>query len=187
MSKKILIIVANPKKSSLSFAIAERYKELSQKNGDSVELLDLYRDENQQPFFNYEDDPYNREPTKEMLYYQNKISNANEIVFVFPYWWGSMPAILKNFFDWNFSMGFAAIYVNGRPKGLLSDKSVKVFTTTGAPYFYYMLTGAHRRVRNMFKEQIFNFCGMQLEEFNIFGGVDTNSKNIGTILNKISK
>ena len=150
----ILIIVANPKKESLSFAIANRYKELSSQNDKNVEILDLYKDKYQQPFFTYDDDPYKIEVTKEMKYYQDKISKADEIVIVFHYWWGSMPAILKNFFDWNLSMGFAAKFVNGRPKGLLTNKSVKIFTTTGTPYFLYMLTGANRRLKNMFKMHI---------------------------------
>ena len=68
---------------------------LKQKNG--VEIIDLHRDENQQPFFTYQN--VNKlEVTKEMKYYQDKISKADELVFVFPYWWESMPAILKNFF-----------------------------------------------------------------------------------------
>ena len=64
--KNILIIVANPKKESLSFAIANRYKELSLKNSASVEIIDLYKDEYQQAFFTYADDPYKIEVTKEM-------------------------------------------------------------------------------------------------------------------------
>jgi NAD(P)H dehydrogenase (quinone) len=180
-----LIIVAHPKKSSLSFAIAEKYKKIVEQKGYKAQILDLYTDENQQPFFTYENDPYDQKRTKEMLYYQNMISNADELVFIFPYWWGTFPAILKNFFDWNFSMGFAAKFENGRPKGLLTNKIVKVFTTTGTPKWLYCLTGANRRLKNMFKEQIISFCGMKLEEFNIFGGIDTNSKNTKKILEKI--
>jgi NAD(P)H dehydrogenase (quinone) len=185
MSKNILIIVAHPKKKSLSFAIANHYAKQQESMGHTIEMIDLYADENQQGFFTYEDDPYMIEVTKEMKYYQNKISWANELVFVFPYWWGSMPAILKNFFDWNFSMDFVATFENGRPKGLLTDKSVKVFTTTGSPYFWYCITGANRRLKNMFKEQIIEFCGMKLETFKIFGGIDTKNKNIGKIFKSV--
>ena len=182
--KNILIIVANPKTDSFSFAMANQYKKISEEKNNVVEIIDLYKDENQQPFFTYEN-ANELVITQEMKYYQEKISNANEIVFVFPYWWGSTPAILKNFFDWNLSKGFAFKYVNSRPKGLLQNKTVKVFTTTGAPYFIYMLTGANRRLKNMFKEQIIEFCGMKLDEFNIFGGVDTSSKKAIKILKKI--
>ncbi len=164
--------------------MANKYKEISEEKNFKVEMLDLYRDENQQPFFTYEN-ANELVVTKEMKYYQNSISNADEIVFVFPYWWGSMPAILKNFFDWNLSKGFAFKYVNSRPKGLLQGKTVKIFTTTGAPHFIYMLTGANRRLKNMFKEQIIEFCGMKLTECNIFGGVDTSAKNTAKILSKI--
>ena len=182
--KNILIIVANPKTDSFSFAMANQYKKISEEKNDVVEIIDLYKDENQQPFFTYEN-ANELVITQEMKYYQEKISNANEIVFVFPYWWGSTPAILKNFFDWNLSKGFAFEYINSRPKGLLQNKTVKVFTTTGAPYFIYMLTGANRRLKNMFKEQIIEFCGMKLDEFNIFGGVDMSSKKSIEILKKI--
>ena len=182
--KNILIIVAHPRKDSFSFAMAEKYKEISLKQNHQVEIIDLYRDENQQAFFTY-NNANNITQTKEMKYYQDKISKSQEIVFIFPYWWGSMPAILKNFLDWNLSKGFAFEYKNSRPVGLLKEKNIKVFTTTGAPYFTYMISGANRRLKNMFKEQIINFCGMKLESFNIFGGVDTNSKNTDKILDRI--
>lgn len=185
LMKNILIIVAHPKKESFSFAMADKYKEVSEKKGDNVEILDLYRSEYQQPFFTYED-ANTLCNTDAMNYFQDKISKANEIVFVFPYWWGSFPAILKNFIDWNLSRGFAFEYVNSRPKGLLTDKTVKIFTTTGAPKFIYTLTGANRRLKNMFKEQIIEFCGMKLESCNIFGSVDTSTTNTDKILETIA-
>ena len=182
--KHILIIAAHPKKESFSFAMANAYKENVQGKGYSVEILDLYRDEHQQPFFTY-DDANSLSTDTAMKYYQEHIAKADEIVFVFPYWWGSFPAILKNFFDWNLSRGFAFEYVNSRPKGLLTGKTVKVFTTTGAPKFIYTLTGANRRLKNMMKEQIVEFCGMKLEGFHIYGGVDTSAKNTDKILAEI--
>ena len=180
----ILIIVAHPKEDSFSFAMANTYKKNRESKGDSVEMLDLYRDSHQQAFFTYED-ANGLTTTESMKYYQDKIAKADEIVFVFPYWWGSFPAILKNFFDWNLSKDFAFKYVDSRPKGLLTDKTVKVFTTTGAPKFIYTITGANRRLKNMMKEQIVQFCGMKMDGFHIYGGVDTSGKNIEKILEEI--
>jgi len=136
MPKNILIIVAHPREDSFSFAMANTYKSAQEAKKNKVELLDLYRDPHQQAFFNYEN--ANELKTDDaMKYYQNKIIQADEIVFVFPYWWGGFPAILKNFFDWNLSKGFAFEYVNSRPKGLLQGKTIKIFTTTGTPKFIY--------------------------------------------------
>ncbi len=182
--KNVLLIIAHPRKESLTAAIASKYEELSQAEGNKTETLDLYRCEHQQAFFTYEDANGLKE-TKEMKYFQDKISKADEIVLFFPYWWGGMPAILKNFIDWNLSKGFAFTYVNSRPKGLLQGKTVSIFTTTGAPKFIYTLTGANRRLKNMFKEQIINFCGMKLGSCNIYGGVDTSGKNVDKIFDDL--
>jgi len=184
--KNILIIVAHPKIDSFSFAMAHTYKKCAEDRGDKVELIDLYRSEYQQGFFTYED-PNTLPENDAVKYYQTKIRAADEIVFVFPYWWGSFPAILKNFLDWNLSRGFAFKYVNARPVGLLQGKSVKVFTTTGAPKFIYTITGANRRLKNMIKEQIVTFCGMKLASCHIFGGVDTHSKKTEKILESIKE
>ena len=180
----ILIVVANPRKESFSFAIANKYKDLALAENASVELLDLYRDKNQQPFYTYE--AYNKPIiTPEIRYHQEKIKWADEIVFVFPYWWGSMPAILKNYIDSNFTRGFAFEYKNSRPIGLLTKKNVKIFTTTGAPSLFYKLMGVHRRLTQMFKKQIIEFCGMKLTSCNIYGGVDTSGKKTKQILKSI--
>ncbi len=184
--KHSLIIVAHPKKESFSFAMAETYKITSEEKGNTVEILDLYRESHQQFFFTYEN--INALQTDEaMKYYQDKITQANELVFVFPCWWGSFPAILKNFFDWNLSKDFAFKYVNSKPKGLLSGKTVKIFTTTGAPESIHTLSSANKRLKYMVKEQIVDFCAMKLDGFHIFGGVDTSAKNTDEILESIKK
>ncbi len=181
---KILIIVANPIENSFSFEMANRYKELAISQNYEVEIIDLYRTEYQQPFLTF-DNANGLKTTPEMKYFHNKISQADELVFVFPYWWGSMPAILKNFIDWNFSKGFAFEYVNSKPKGLLNGKNVKIFTTTGAPSFIYKITGVNKRLKKMFQKQIIEFCGMKLKSFNIYGGIDQSKTNSADILNKI--
>ena len=172
--KRTLLIVANPRKDSFSFAMAAQYKKLALAKGNEVEEIDLYREKFQQDFLVFEDATH-REPTPAMRYYQQKIARADELVIVFPYWWGSFPAILKNFIDWNFSRGFAFHYVNSKPVGLLTGKEVKIFATSGAPTFYYRITGARKRLKNMLKKQIIEFCGMRMTTFRLFGGVDTHT------------
>ncbi|PCJ21136.1 MAG: hypothetical protein COB02_00690 [Candidatus Cloacimonadota bacterium] len=182
--KNVLIIVSHPKKDSLTMAMAHQFKKLSEGSGNNIEFIDLYKTKHQQSFFSFEN-TNSTDITPEVEYFQNAISKADEIAFFFPYWWGSFPAILKNFFDCNFSKGFAFKYVNSMPKGLLTNKKVKIFTTTGAPKFFYTLTGANSRLKNMIKKQIVEFCGMKLDSCNIYGSVNTKNKNITKILNDI--
>ena len=178
--KNLLIIVAHPKESSLTHAMALRFQVASKEANKSVDFIDLYRCEMQQEFFHF-DESNQIEPTPQMRYFQEKIKKADEIAFFFPNWWGGFPAILKNFIDWNFSSGFAFTYEKGRPKGLLTDKRVKVFTTMGTPNFIATLNGSNRRLKATIQKQIIEFCGMQLVTFRIYGGVDTKAKHINSI------
>ena len=73
-------------------------------------MLDLYSGEHQQLFFTYSD-ANELSADENLKYYQDKIAKADEIIFVFPYWWRSFPDIPKNFFDWNLSKGFSFKYV----------------------------------------------------------------------------
>jgi len=116
---KTLIVIANPAKASFTHALAESYK----KSCQEVEIIDLY--DLDQAFLAYETmedmkaGKYNGGEKQALVH--EKISWADELVFFFPVWWGGMPAILKNFFDVNFSSGFAFEFMPGKsmPKQLL--------------------------------------------------------------------
>ncbi len=70
---------------------------------------------------------------------QKLLAEHDEYVFIFPVWWGNMPAILKNFFDCNFMAGFAFNFVSGKmmPEKLLSDKTAKIYCHCDAPTLLY--------------------------------------------------
>jgi putative NADPH-quinone reductase len=117
-----LIITAHPSTQGFTHTLANNLRELSIAQGDTVEILDLYKTELKQDFLHFEDirtyrDEAQNNPTTQAL--QKKIQEADELVFIFPIWWGDMPAIMKNFFDSNFLTGFAFKYENGRSVGLL--------------------------------------------------------------------
>jgi NAD(P)H dehydrogenase (quinone) len=59
---------------------------------------------------------------------QQLLQEADLIIFQFPFWWYSMPALLKGYIDRVFSMGWAYGGVQA-----LKDKKILVSTTTGAP------------------------------------------------------
>jgi NAD(P)H dehydrogenase (quinone) len=101
-----LIITANPSSKWFTHEIAKKVTELSVKKWNKVEVLDLYKTEFKQDFLRYEDktDIWKNEITKKI---QSKITEADELIFIFPIWWWDTPAIMKNFMDCNFSTWFA--------------------------------------------------------------------------------
>lgn len=165
---KILIITAHPSESGFTHKIADSYKkalENNEHNGNEVEILDLYDTKIRQDFLNFENKK-NIEVTSEIQFIQNKIKNADELVFVFPIWWADAPAIVKNFIDTNFNVGFAFKYTEKGPIGLLNGKTAKIFATCDGPGFYYKFPIIPLKL--IWGKARLGFCGIKLQKFVIF-------------------
>lgn len=69
---------------------------------------------------------------------QRTIHWADHIVLFFPLWLGTMPALLKGFFEQVFRPGFALDAEEGHvPRQLLKGRSAHVVVTMGMPGFLY--------------------------------------------------
>ena len=106
----ILIIYAHPNHQSFNGAILQQVKtHLNPKH--QVQILDLYA-EKFDPLLRFDEDQLRRDLDKdpEMEKYRQLISWADHLIWIFPIWWGGMPAILKGFIDRVFASGFAYSY-----------------------------------------------------------------------------
>ena len=99
---KILVIVAHPRKNSLTASITKRFTEGLIKAGHQYELLDLYA-EGFNPILYTQDEPdwnnANKVYSKEVVLEMERIKASDAITFIFPMWWYSMPAIMKGYLD----------------------------------------------------------------------------------------
>ncbi|HEX3209462.1 MAG TPA: NAD(P)H-dependent oxidoreductase, partial [Geminicoccaceae bacterium] len=102
---KVLVVVGHPRRPSLAGALAAAYAAGAARAGAAVELLELAA---------LEFDPHVRtrvfahqsvEPDLERA--AAVIAWADHLVFVYPTWWGTMPALLKGFLDRILAPGFA--------------------------------------------------------------------------------
>ena len=137
MAQRILVILGHPSADSLSAALAQSYKEGAQAAGAQVRLLDLgalafdpilragYRGEQA------------LEPDLQAA--QAHITWAEHLVWVYPTWWGAMPALLKGFIDRVFLPGFAFKYRQGSSlwDRLLAGRSAQLLVTMDTPPWYY--------------------------------------------------
>lgn len=137
---KTLIITAHPSSHGLTHGIAHAIKESREEKKGEVEILDLYKSSFQQGFLAFENiKDVKLTPYHEAL--QAKITSADELIFVHPLWWMSMPAIMKNFIDQNFTPRFAYQYKEGKRVGLLSPRTARVYITCDGPRLAYALMG----------------------------------------------
>ncbi|MEI6426393.1 MAG: NAD(P)H-dependent oxidoreductase [Candidatus Absconditabacteria bacterium] len=181
---KKLIISANPSSQGFSHKIVKTLSDLSQKKGDTVEILDLYTTPLKQDFLRYEDkkEVPNDEITKKL---QAKITRADELIFVFPIWWGDAPAIMKNFIDCNFGAGFAFKYEKGgKATGLLKGKSARIIATSGAPAFFYKIL---LHIQVLWNLNRIGYCGIKQKSFTVFGDIDRSKTQKDQYLKTIEK
>jgi len=181
---KKLIITANPSSKGFTHVLSWKLEALSLKQGDEVELLDLYSTPLQQDFLTYEEAKEIGENslTKQM---QEKLLWADEYIFIFPIWWGDAPAIMKNFWDCNFTQGFAYRYrKGGKREGLLKGKQARIIATSGAPAFFYSII---LHIPLFWKLNRIGFCGVKQKSFTIFGNLWRTKTDASKYLTKLEK
>lgn len=164
---KVLIITAHPSSQGFTHKIAAAFADGARGKGKTVEILDLYQTNLKQDFLSFEEksDLTRADPIRTAI--QNKINESNELVFVHPMWWMSMPAIMKNFIDINLSSRFAFRYIKGWPLGLLTGKKGHVFITCdGNIWLYYLMALPFRTIWHY---GILRFCGVKMVTFKVLG------------------
>ncbi|MDN5215073.1 NAD(P)H-dependent oxidoreductase [Fulvivirgaceae bacterium BMA12] len=135
--KKILIINGHPDRESFNFGLSEAYKKGAAESGAEVKEI-IIRELNFNPNlqFGY------RKRTKlesDLLDAQEKLKWADHMVWVYPVWWGSVPAIMKGFLDRVLLPGFA---FRKKENSLWWDRyfnrqSARLICTLDQPPWYY--------------------------------------------------
>lgn len=168
--KKILVINGHPHGDSLCGSLAQAYTEEAKKKGAEVTLLELHR---LQFDLSLHVGYSSEQPLEaDLVRAQQLISTADHLVFVFPSWWASMPALLKGFLDRVFLPGFSFKYRKGSPfpEQLLIGKTGRVIITMDAPGWYYRWFNRAPGL-NIIKKGTLEFCGVKPVKYTLMGMV----------------
>lgn len=161
---RVLIVTAHPSSKGFTHKIAESYKVGVESSGGEVEILDLYKESNKQGYLSFENiKDVSTDSVRDL--YQQKITEANHIVFIHPLWWGSMPAVMKNFIDCNLTARFAYKYVKGRPVGLLKGRTASVYVTCDGSMWLYRLLFSPFKITWRFI--ILGVCGLKVKNISV--------------------
>jgi putative NADPH-quinone reductase len=176
--KKILVIKVHPKENSFCNALADKYIEGATKSNNEIKILNL-KDLNLEKFIKYEH-AENPKLSTDLLESQKLITWSNHLVFVYPTWWATPPALLKVFFEIVFHSEFAYKYKKSTgiaPKWdkLLLNKSARVVVTMDSPPWYYKWFAGDPGFKMM--KDIMNFCGIKPVHKNYFGSVKMSSES----------
>ncbi|WP_374956694.1 NAD(P)H-dependent oxidoreductase [Marinilabilia salmonicolor] len=111
----------------------------------------------------------------DLLKMQDEILKADHVVFVYPTWWGTYPALLKGFIDRVFLPGFAFRYREGSLfwDKYLTGKSARLIVTMDTPKWYYSLVYKSPG-HNSLRKGILDFCGIRPVRISAFGPIKTS-------------
>ena len=173
MPRKILTVLAHPGADSFCAGIHEAYVEAATSAGAEVRTLDLKSMDIDLSFGGYRD---KRELEPALQAAQDDITWAEHIVFVYPVWWGAMPALLKGFIDRTFLPDFAFSYRDDSPMParLLNGKSARIIITMDAPVWYYRIAN-RGAAETVMRKCILEFSGIKPVAVTRFGAVRESS------------
>lgn len=173
--KRILLILGTPKHDSLCQALAEAYTQGARGEGHIVHQLRL--GELQFDPILREGYGQNQALEPDLLEAQRQIHWAEHLVFVYPVWWGGVPALLKGFFDRTFLPGFAFKYRNRSQlwDKLLTGRTADLLVTLDTPPWYFRWIYGAPAHRQMVRT-ILGFCGIRTRRLVEFAPVRPSSE-----------
>lgn len=166
----VLIIHGHPRRGSLSDALGQAYAEGACKAAGEVRRLVLA-----ELCFNpnvEEPSPRNQGFEADLRRAQALIAWADHLVFVYPTWWGTVPALVKGFLDRVLTAGFAFEEVKGGTgyESLLDGKSAHLITTMDTPRWVYRWVYKSPG-HNAMRRATLGFCGIWPVHVSAFGPV----------------
>ncbi|MFS0725608.1 NAD(P)H-dependent oxidoreductase [Paenibacillus sp. 1P07SE] len=160
MKSKIAIITGHPDPQSYCAALSAAYGKGAGGAGTEVRHIDLSQlDFNPNLAYGYRQ---RTELEEDLLEAQETIRWADHLVFVYPTWWGSVPAVLKGFIDRVFLPGFAYRYRKDSIwwDKLLQGRSAHLIVTLDTPSIFNRLI--YRRAgHRVMKHNVLGFCGVK--------------------------
>lgn len=102
---KVNIIWSHPRQNSLTYDVVNAISKMAAKQGKEVAITDLYRT-GFSPVMTPVDEPDWSQPkiySDEVNALASQLSDDDDLIFVFPVWWYSLPTMLKGYIErvWN--------------------------------------------------------------------------------------
>ncbi len=183
---QIQVIWAHPRTTSLTATIAQEVIDQLKELGAHVDELDLYRsgfdsvlDTPDEPDWGNPQKQYSAEVQEHAV----RTLAATAVVFVFPIWWYSLPALLKGYIDrvWNYGL-----FYGGAPDHGITG--VRWIGLAGHPQEQFQKRDYDRMIAHHLNIGIAEYCGVKDSQvellYNTLGDeISDMSKHVDTLKN----
>ncbi|XP_072300641.1 NAD(P)H dehydrogenase [quinone] 1-like [Eucyclogobius newberryi] len=189
MASRVLIVYAHQSSGSFSAAAKDAAVEVLKSQGCTVEVSDLYdmkfkatataeditgELKNPEHFRYAEETKLAWEEGRlcaDLTEEQRKVKEADLIIFQFPMYWFSVPAILKGWFDRVLTLGFAYTQEKRYSQGIFENKKAMLSFTTGSQETMFSPNGINGDMNVTLwplQNGILHYCGFQVLAPQIF-------------------
>jgi NAD(P)H dehydrogenase (quinone) len=186
---KVLIIYAHPNPKSFNHALLESFTDGLKEKEHSFETVDLY-DVKFDPCTKIEDLVQFRggQMPREVLEQQEKVRSADGLVFIFPRWDWTYPAILKGWIQRVFTFGFAYKVSEKGVEGLLHHDKALLINTTGGSEEYYKTTGLIGAFEKIYNTTLRDWSGIKnVENVTFYSITSCDDKTRKEYLEKVKQ
>jgi NAD(P)H dehydrogenase (quinone) len=181
---KVVIVYAHPESTSFTAALKDAAVRALSAAGHQVEVSDLYAEgfnpvAGRHDFtgaadparFHYQSEQLNASRTcgfaADLVREQDRLISANLLVFVFPLWWGGLPAIVKGWFDRVCAYGVA--YADGKrfDRGYFVGRRAILGLTTGGTIERFSAGGSYGEMRDVLysvRRCVLEYLGLEVME-----------------------
>lgn len=175
---RILIIYSNHYGDNFNSRLLERLKSNITHAGDELMVRDLYQ-MNFDPVLRTNDFKMISagNPPDDIRKEQELIKWADILLFIYPIWWGGMPAIVKGYIDRVFSWGFAYKSNGNGPVPLLTDKKAIIMNSFGQSRAEYEM-GMFAAMNRVNSEGVFGFSGVEVLQQLYFPSIQSVSEEV---------
>lgn len=187
-----LIVTAHPIETSLSHTLAQRIAGKLQEQGTQVEIADLHAEGFSPAMIRADLDLYHGDASAlpdDVLREQQRVERADMLIFVFPFYWWSVPALLKGWFDRVMTVNWAyKVGEEGRIVGNLRDVPVRLVATAGSDIAGFDKHGYSAAIQSQIVEGVFGFCGLKNVTLDILYEADSASpQQVDDFLQSLNK
>lgn len=166
---RIVIIQGHPDTSEDRFcrALAQAYINGATAAGHDVDLIDIARLDF--PLIRSEAQFVDGSVPPDIQQAQTKIRDASHIVFIYPLWLGTMPALMKAALEQIFRYGFGTPKAGEPLKRLLKGRSARIIITMGMPAWLYRWYFRAHSLKSL-ERNILWLCGIGPFRETLIGG-----------------
>ncbi len=164
---KILVVLAHPRRSSLSGQVADTFALAAMANGHTIEWADLVSEgfdpvlrEPDEPDWNDPQKVYSPAVRREMA----RVERNDATVMIYPIWWWSMPAVLKGWIDrvWNHGWAYGA--------QTFPQRRVWMIGVAGSGAAVYESRGYADAIKTQIDAGILDYCGIEERRLELLYG-----------------